>query len=50
MVIGVGVDVQQPAAERRADRRDRRAVPALGDVGIGEQRLTGNARGHRERP
>ena len=40
VVVGVGVDVEQPRAagdERGADRVERRDVAALGDVGDGEQ-------------
>jgi hypothetical protein len=38
VMIGVGVDAEQPRVERRADRLDRGPVAAFGDIGDREQR------------
>ena len=43
VVVGITMDVEQLAAERRRDRVDRRVVATLGDVGNRQQGQAGSA-------
>src|SRR5437764_4005028 len=46
VVVRVGVNVEQPALEGRADLFDRGSVTALGDIGHREQYGSGGGPGH----